>query len=187
MIKKVIRNCIFETNSSSVHTLVLRKEPSNRYLDKNDRDKYLYGDDKIDIFLGEFGWGYDIVSGFREKAGYLATMIAEKYKYDEYSEDRSMEDIIEKTMEDPEWQDIASVICNNFDLQSVVLNCNGTSPRDFYIDHQSWYPSIYDFLEDNGGYSLSDYLFNEDIAVEISNDNSYPEDITHCRDKNGYK
>ena len=39
---KVIRNSIFETNSSSVHTLILRKEPSNRYLGKDDRDKYMY-------------------------------------------------------------------------------------------------------------------------------------------------
>ena len=28
----VVRKSMFETNSSSVHTLVLRKEPSNRYI-----------------------------------------------------------------------------------------------------------------------------------------------------------
>lgn len=195
MPKKAIRNCIFETNSSSVHTLVLRKEPSNKYLDENDRAKYLYGDDKIDIFLGEFGWGYDIVSGFREKAGYLATMIAEKYKWLEDKETvsyeyRPMDKIIEMTREDPEWEDIVSIISSNFGIGSsddIVLDCNYTDPGDFYIDHQSRYPSIYDFLEANGGYSLSDYLFNEDIAVEIDNDNDYDEYRTQRRNKEGFK
>ena len=162
---KVIRSSIFETNSSSVHTLVLRKESSNRYLDKSDRDKYLY-DGKIEIFLGQFSWGYDILSGFSEKASYLATMIAEKYKWLEDKETesyeyRAMDKIIEMTKEDAEWDDIVSAISSNFGIGSsdnIVLDCNYTDPGDFYIDHQSRYPSIYAFLEANGGYSLSDYL-----------------------------
>ena len=194
MAKTVIRNSIFETNSSSVHTLVLRKEPSNRYLDENDRDKYMYND-RIEIFLGQFGWGYDILSGFSEKASYLATMIAEKYKWLEDKETdsfeyRPMNKIIEMTKEDHEWDDIVSAISSNFGIGSsddIVLDCNYTDPGDFYIDHQSRYPSIYDFLEANGGYSLSDYLFNEDIAVEIDNDNDYDEYRMKQRNKEGFK
>ena len=193
--KTVIRNSIFETNSSSVHTLILRKEPSNRYLGKDDRDKYIY-DGKIEIFLGQFSWGYEILSGFSEKASYLATMIAEKYKWLEDKETdsyeyRPMNKIIEMTKEDPEWDDIVSAISSNFGIGSsddIVLDCNYTTdPGDFYIDHQSFYSSIYDFLEANGGYSLSDYLFNKDIAVEIDNDNDYEEYRTVRRNKEGFK
>ena len=194
MLNKVIRNSIFETNSSSVHTLILRKEPSNRYLEKEDRDNYLY-DGKIEIFLGQFSWGYDILSGFSEKASYLATMIAEKYKWledreTESYEYRAMDKIIEMTKEDPEWDDIVSAISSNFGIGSsdnIVLDCNYTDPADIYIDHQSWYRSIYDFLEANGGYSLSEYLFNEDIAVEIDNDNDYDECRMQRRNKEGFK
>ena len=193
---KVIRNSIFETNSSSVHTLVLRKEPSNRYIGEKEDDKYRYTlDGKVPVILSQFGWGYEIVIGFDRKVDYLATMIAEKYKWIEDKETgsfdyRPLNKIIEMTKEDPEWNDIVSVICDTLNLGSsecVELDCNYTDPCDFYIDHQSRYPSIYDFLEANGGYSLSDYLFNEDIAVEIDNDNDYDECRMQRRNKEGFK
>ena len=122
-------------------------------------------------------------------------MIAEKYKWLEDKETdsykyRPMDKIIEMTKGDPEWDDIVSDISSNFEIRSsddIVLDCNYTDPGDFYIDHQSFYSSIYDFFEANGGYSLSDYLFNEDIAVEIANDNDYDECREDSRDRNGYK
>ena len=192
----VVRKSMFETNSSSVHTLVLRKEPSNRYIGEKEDDKYRYTlDGKVPVFLSHFGWGYEIVIGFDRKVDYLATMIAEKYKWIEDKETGSFEyrplnKVIEMTTEDTEWNDIVSVICSNLNIRSsecVELGCNYTDPADVYIDHQSFYSSIYDFLEANGGYSLSDYLFNEDIAVEIDNDNNYYEDRVDRRNKEGFK
>ena len=63
-----IRKHVFETNSSSVHTLSISKdgiEPSKFILDK---DGYLHTD------FGSFGKNYDIFNSQYEKLSYLITL-----------------------------------------------------------------------------------------------------------------
>lgn len=53
------RNGVFETNSSSVHSICISKEPIEKF------------PDSIHFYLGEYGWGFDTV----EPAYYLYTAI----------------------------------------------------------------------------------------------------------------
>lgn len=68
--KKLIRNKVFETNSSSCHSISIEKCESSLY----DR---LYPNEDGDIVLdgGEFGWGYDEYRDASTKANYIAVAI----------------------------------------------------------------------------------------------------------------
>lgn len=60
---KTIRSNVFETNSSSTHSLTLVEGPSWSTMVPN------YGD-KLIIHGGEYGWGYDVLEDPYSKASY---------------------------------------------------------------------------------------------------------------------
>ena len=62
---KTIRKGIFETNSSSVHTLVIAHDNPEIPITK------LY------FSLGEFGWGPELLNSVEERASYLWTYIVD--------------------------------------------------------------------------------------------------------------
>lgn len=66
MSKMVIRNGIFETNSSSVHSICISKKPVENVKGK-----------KIDFYLGEYGWENESVG----VADYLYTAIMCQYNF----------------------------------------------------------------------------------------------------------
>ena len=67
--KKQIRRCVFETNSSSAHSLSLRPNPHTQLVPSNGYFK---------IKAKYFGWtGYD-VSSFEDKLAYLYALSIEK-------------------------------------------------------------------------------------------------------------
>lgn len=66
---KVIRNGVFETNSSSTHSICVTK---NNIL--NDKLNKVY------FVFGEFGWEHDVLEMPYEKASYLYTAIVNRGK-----------------------------------------------------------------------------------------------------------
>ena len=71
---KTVRIGVFETNSSSCHSISIDKN----YFDKNTYDIYNYiKDGALIIELGEFGWGYDESNSSYVKASYILTMCHE--------------------------------------------------------------------------------------------------------------
>ena len=67
--KKTIRRCVFETNSSSAHSLSLRPNPHSQLVPSNGyfkiREEY-------------FGWTGNEVSSFEDKLAYLYALSIEK-------------------------------------------------------------------------------------------------------------
>ena len=68
-----IRNGVFETNSSSTHSIVLA--------DKNVEPGLF-----VDFAMGEFGWGFDKLATTDEKASYLYTAACCLYNRDVYQD-----------------------------------------------------------------------------------------------------
>lgn len=68
MSKMVIRNGMFETNSSSVHSICISKKPVENVKGK-----------KIAFYLGEYGWEHETV----DTPDYLYTAIMCQYNFEE--------------------------------------------------------------------------------------------------------
>lgn len=62
--KTQIRRSVFETNSSSTHSISIVKEPTNIHFPTT-----------MEFNVGEFGWEWKIYSDYRSKASYLYTAI----------------------------------------------------------------------------------------------------------------
>lgn len=70
---KKVRRGMFETNSSSTHTIIIT--------DQNCEPGAL-----VDFQIGEFGWSHHILSTIDEKASYLYTLACECYNRDVYQD-----------------------------------------------------------------------------------------------------
>jgi hypothetical protein len=171
--KRQVRRNVFETNSSSVHSISLSNggtlEQSHLYV--NDETN------KIRVNFGEFGWGYERLNSQSEKLEYLLTMAMS-------TEGRKLsapEEFIEteglKLLND----EIANYCnCDGIEIigkmEADSWSYNGKTEHyisyDGYIDHQSveGYSSLKDFLDKNDT-TVVDYVFNSKVSMIIDNDN----------------
>ena len=155
---KVIRKNVFETNSSSVHSVTFKGVHNTENLE--------HLASPISIIPGEYGWSGPDVAGVLEKIVYLATMILDyKYSWDEKNQ-KSYSDKERLAMleDDPDWIRIQGVVRDRLDKEVEIVIPEGL---DFYVDHQSCM-SLESFL---GNFSLEDFLFDPSVVVEIDNDN----------------
>ena len=151
--KTQIRIGVWETNSSSVHSLVIARSDrmSSTAIDKVDG--------------GEYGWGYDRLIYPIEKLSYALTAI-------QYV-DQENEDDISKSKWFAQLQDVVKTQTgSNFEL--VPLN---DYYKYGYIDHQSapgndfpledfWSEDELEFKE-----KMTDFIFNSKWELIIDNDN----------------
>lgn len=156
--KKTIRHSVFETNSSSVHSISLEGPESIENLECLASP--------IRIIPGEYGWSGPDVAGVIEKIAYLATMIMDyKYEWEEKTHRfYSNNEKLEMLKNDPDWIKIQEVVRDRLGKEVEIVIPEG---HNFYVDHQSCMPLI-DFL---GKRSLEDFLFDPSVVVEIDNDN----------------
>lgn len=156
-----IRKNVFETNSSSTHSLVVsNKERSYDY-------ELPVEDGVLTIPFGEFGWGPDILVDPIDKLSYLITDRINIYDIPE--DIKNDEDAIQELiMESEAIQEIVDVIkscCSNVDEVRFEL---GDSWNPFgYVDHQSCGTSRED------GLSIEEIAFSNKVIIMISNDNGY--------------
>ena len=68
---KIVRNKVFETNSSSTHSITVP-------LQKDDNDIQLKGL-VVTVPLGEFGWEYGIYNDITSRLSYIYTAICQNY------------------------------------------------------------------------------------------------------------
>lgn len=164
---KLIRNGVFETNSSSAHSLsyktskVVRGGGWGLPPDESDFSNPLYCLKEIPVKykdyplyeeLGEYGWYDDDLTTPQEKFSYLLTGLGEDI-------DSVREHPFYKQLE--EWLDMLGI--------RFVKAEDCYSSDDGYIDHQSEYiinPSLFKTKQD-----LITYLFNDDLIIHIENDN----------------
>ena len=169
---KRIRYNAFETNSSSHHSLIIKKPGTMHYgYLKPDTD-----DNLIHVRFGEFGWGIEIYDDPATKLSYAATMVAETEKFnseDEFYETAGMRAINELIKEKCNCD---GVVVDNPDFQMESYTWNNITHQymshDGYIDHQSCegYSSLQDFLDD-WDITLERFIFDNHVDLLIDNDN----------------
>lgn len=146
------RNGVFETNSSSTHSITISAINSNDILDVLSLNE----DGNVVLNGGEFGWEYENYSDAETKASYMAIYASE------WSGEKREEHI----------EIIKSVIKDQTGCNDVIFNFssdyNGTNWS--YIDHQSVEDRDYDYLFESPN-QLKDFIFNKNSTLYTDNDN----------------
>jgi len=184
---KTIRNSLFETNSSSIHSICICNKKS-RYTEQKFSD----------VCLDEYGWSYgddDMLRTPLQKLSYLFTYAIERlmnYDKDLIEHDKSLRypdgeynddydnDFIERINEyihdrNSEFSQYKETEGIDFLVNFVKDHCDDFSEFNisdrygFNIDHQSVESET--LLELINGINFDDLIFNDKYAIEISNDN----------------
>lgn len=148
---KKIRSRVFETNSSSVHSLVFSKEelePSVLPVDKND---------KIITDFGEFGREYCIYNTQEEKLSYLITCLY--YLSNDF-------DSVEGVYDNYDFKTLEKYVCEYTGAAGIKI----LGKTDPYIDHQSIPEYDIDIVNMYDKDSVINFIFNKNIALKTDSD-----------------
>ena len=150
-----IRQNVFETNSSSSHSLTLGQ--GNLVVPPLSREVAREG--VLEVSLGEYGWGYEHFYDFASKVSYLITQVATILGVN-YSLDEA--DARAKLEADSRMKRLRAVV---LDFTGVELR---VSEERGYIDHQSVgiCNDVFDDVE-----ALRRLLFDETSCITTDNDN----------------
>ena len=169
---KKIRYDAFENNSSSSHSLLIRKPGRMNY----ERIKAEPYDNIVHIGFGEFGWGIDTYYDAETKLSYAVTMVAETEEFNsenEFYETDGMKAINELIQDKCHCNGVC-VDYPNFHTESYNTWDGKTRhymSHNGYIDHQSSdYDSLQDFL-DTWDITLERFIFDNNVGLLIDNDN----------------
>jgi hypothetical protein len=171
---KQIRKNVFETNSSSTHSLTI----TDNYKDiasSQFKFKMSY-ENTVSMEFGEFGWGYSEHTDAKTKFEYLCTMW--------WSTEAKRNFVSLKDLKQQEGfliiQEFVREVTQNpnicLKIPTIKLNDYGGNcfeiDIDGYIDHQSLddYTSLKSFL-DAYGITAKDFVLNPNIKLIIDNDN----------------
>ena len=175
--KRQIRSSVFETNSSSTHSVSISNKNSI-YYDENCLKNYIdWQDNKLHITFGEFGWEIESYNTPYEKLQYIVTMLVE-------TEGRNVSSVNElfNTNGFKLINDTIADYCHcdgiwiDSEMEIKSYEWDGTThvymEHDGYIDHQSceYYSSVQDFLNDYG-LDIQEFIFNQGVCVITDNDN----------------
>lgn len=168
---RLVRNGVFETNSSSAHSLAYKNTVLRDYDYKPSEDlclsiKELRLTEKpkeyemysyMPLYFDEYGWGYDVLRSPAEKLSYLMSSVYQYKTWGVIKEDQFFKQVIQWLSE----LDIVVELPEEYGESSEV---------DAYVDHQSWNVVTKDMFQTKE--DLLTYLFNNDIVIYIENDNS---------------
>lgn len=147
---KQIRKHIFESNSSSVHTLSISKdglEPSQFKLNK---------DGNIEIEFSEFGKNHMIYNTQYEKLQYLMSFIAYSYGY---YYDYDLEDMYNNY----DFCTVRDAVCKYAGANNIVV----VGETHAYIDHQSADECVINLWNPD---EIINFVFNKFVALETDCD-----------------
>lgn len=164
--RKVIRYAIWESNSSSMHTLSVRGK-------RNVDSSYYPSNVNIEIRLDEYGWNGYPCDDFHSKLAYAMSMVLHTeypgFKY--YNEDFIID---QDTLESLDgYKLLLDAINKHVKCERVIIKRNNSAFYPYgYIDHQSYedYGCLQDFLDD-WNVDAERYLFDDGVVVHIDNDN----------------
>lgn len=162
--KRVIRNGVFESNSSSMHSVSVRGE--------RNLNEHYHPDGVIKIKLDEYGWEGSPLYDFYDKLSYAMLMVlhTEYSGFDYYDNDFTIDQ--EELEKLNGYKMLLEAIRKHGDCEKIIIKKrNGYYPYG-YIDHQSreYYDCLADFLED-WNVDAERFLFDDDVVVHIDNDN----------------
>lgn len=178
---KSIRMSVFETNSSSSHSLSIKRNRSGKYdynvpLQQNGKCPLIFGRDY------DFGWGDAVYRDTYAKLNYLACMAFECHNQLMYKVGRERITQLDEVLHIKDFKKLSAVMKKNikgfigFSINSQDFGRFKTSSNGLYlcesIDHQSWedYKNIDEFLDRNK-ITLENFLFNPYVVLVIGNDN----------------
>lgn len=140
-----IRKNVFETNSSSTHSLCISEEGKYSSISLNE-------DGNIVLNGGEFGWGWDKFNDPLTKANYCAL--------DNLHNPHRLE-LLKK------------VLKKETGANEILINISDdwNSPTCSYIDHEGHGTSVDAFLDEE---TLKNFIFGENSWLYIGNDNETP-------------
>lgn len=176
--KKLIRKQVFETNSSSCHSLSI--VDGMTYNDIPICDNY----GVVHINSGEFGWEQETYYNFNEKASYLAVYIRD-WTGDKLQE---FKEIFENVIKEVSGCDEISYETNFWEKEEVFYDITAWNSEtkqsektgekrsymsnlgDGYIDHQSVESQDLHYLFEDTN-QIKSFLFNNNSYLETDNDN----------------
>ena len=138
-----IRRSVFETNSSSAHTLAIAKTDH-----LNDK-LFIDQDGVCKIFFGEFGWGPDTYYDAASKASYCLTAATESNNTGQL-------------------EMLRNVIKQQTGATTVVFEETHGYQKQGYVDHQSEGVANAAFENEE---ALKAFIFNKGSELVIDNDN----------------
>lgn len=145
-----IRSSVFETNSSSMHSLVISEQRKPTFILRP-----LVG------YFGEYGWGYEELTSPQQKLSYILTHIAVHLV-----EDSTQSSELTKVLSSPIFQKLDSLIQERTGFN---INMSNSLREDYfkfgYIDHQS-----IGILDDYSIEELVDIILDNSKII-IDNDN----------------
>lgn len=152
-----IRHSVFETNSSSSHSLVFSKKNRGYNYDLPVDENGV-----LTIPFGEFGWGPDLLKTPIQKLSYLITDNG-GYHYDD--NDRPWDSLVEEVLANDHIQKILEMVKAHCPaIKEIVFEpASSYYPRG-YIDHDS--------VGTSRDADPEELIFNNDILIVIDNDNS---------------
>ena len=167
---KVIRKSVFETNSSSVHSIAVPKEYFNGELNKN----YTPGGSiSSRVTLGDFQWADRIYTDADTKLCYALTQLYEQANSKLYEagidyDDRTEEVLINAMREFDMYKDIELIVKEETGEELEIYDIESTY---IGIDHQSISEDFYKLLSGNN-ITLRQFIFDNEIELIIDDDNT---------------
>lgn len=171
--KLLYRHGVFETNSSSCHSLSLHSDANQNNLFD---DFYIHEDGKLFFYTDEYGWGMAKLDSFGEKLSYVMTYCITNYRYEDFMFVlKILHDVTqfqslyyEDNLLVGTWDDDAEQVkfANDFDLYNFFKYVNDDTYS--YIDHQS-IDLLDDVIKDEE--KLKSLLFCKESYITTDNDN----------------
>lgn len=156
-----MRKNVFETNSSSAHSISFAKSKKPYTV----HDNLFIENGVLEIELGQFGWGIDSYNDPYTKLQYALTMVYEVET--PYTDDGTCDKDNKAFYKTDGFNEIFNLLHEKYDIKEIEIES-----FDGYIDHQSryGYDSLDDFLNDYN-VTLENFIFNPNVILEIDNDN----------------
>ena len=170
--KRVIRNNVFETNSSSCHSIQISQKSS---MDYKSLRSHIDIDGILHIIPKEFGWEINTYRLPYTKIQYAFEMIIETEVYYEELKDIDNNYGLDVIYTTEGFQNLKDLLVSNIDeCKDVVVDIdyNDSFNKFGYIDHQSHenYNSLQDFLNDYD-VTLEEFIFDTGVVLKTDNDN----------------
>lgn len=171
--KTQVRRSVFETNSSSTHSISIVKESTNTHFPS-----------VVEFNSGEFSWEWENYNDYLSKASYLYTAILEttqlKVTEDLADGKKRCKDLIdEKLNKIREVLYKYGIVCvfDSFEIRHYDYEVSvGKHHHNYYPDHKGYIDHGYelgDWVDRilNDEKLLINFLFNNDSVIETGNDN----------------
>ena len=169
--KRTIRRGVFETNSSSTHSISI-KYAKKEIMEARGADLVKHSLDikgVLHLECGEFGWEEITYNDFRYKLAYLATSLAGGPGWEDKEQIAAR---IKKIYESNKNFALLKKVLTSFDgCEDVRFSRNEKDKHGSgygYIDHQSCGTANKAFMNER---NLRNYLFNNNSHVRTDNDN----------------